>query len=397
MKQRFARPLAAALALAALLSIRTLPAPAQQNPDPRVADLVRTGVLRVALQPNIATKDPVTGEWRGVSVDLARELATRLGVTLRPIDYANPAKVLDGIQAGQWDLTFLGVSPERAAVVDFTPPYQETDLTYVVRAGASFRNVADVDRPGVRIAVNASSLVDLVLTRTLKHAELVRVETTAAALDRLRAGTVDAYATNRPGALDTVAQVPGSRMLEDRFSVSLAALAVPKGHPGWLAYFSEFIEQAKASGFVQRAIEREGVRGVQVAPPAANTAEQEVRSLFDRFILAQNDHSLTAVGDLLLDSPRFMWIMGGTHVFGREVGLKRFETAFQGTWHLEPSMEDLQVTSPREDVTLLYVPVVFTIGPAGQTGETTRFVMNQMLVKTEKGWQIASLVIIPVP
>jgi hypothetical protein len=97
-----------------------------------------------------------------------------------------------------------------------------------------------------------------------------------------------------------------------RFDVSHGALAVPKGHPGWLAYFSEFIEEAKASGFVQRAIERAGLRGVQVAPPAANSAEQEVRSLFDRFILAQNAHTLTAVGDLLLDSPRFMWISGAT-------------------------------------------------------------------------------------
>jgi ABC-type amino acid transport substrate-binding protein len=87
MKQRFTRPVAAALALAAPLSLRTLPAPAQQTPDPRVADLVRTGVLRVALQinPVIATKDPVTGELRGVAVDLTRELAARLGVTLRPI------------------------------------------------------------------------------------------------------------------------------------------------------------------------------------------------------------------------------------------------------------------------------------------------------------------------
>jgi polar amino acid transport system substrate-binding protein len=321
----------------------------------------------------------------------------RLGVTLRAIEYTNPAKVLDGTQAGEWDLTFLGVDPQRAAVVDFTPPYQETDLTYAVRAGASFRNVADVDGAGVRIAVNASSLVDLTLTRILKHAELVRVPTTAAALDLLRAGTVDAYATNRPGALDTAAQVPGSRVLEDRYSVSRAALTVPKGHPGWLAYFSEFIEQAKASGLVQRAIEREGVRGVQVAPPAPNSAEQEVRSLFDRFIVAQNDHNLAVVGDLLLDSPRFVWISGGTRVYGREAGLKRFETTFQGTWHLEPITEDLQVTSPRDDVALLYVPVVFTIGPAGQTGQTSRSVMNQMLVKTEKGWQIASLVMIPTP
>ena len=167
---------------------------------------------------------------------------------------------------------FLGVDPSRAAVVDFSPPYMQVDATYLVPAGSSIRNIADADQPGVRIAVSRNSVEEIVLSRTVKRAELRGVETMSAGFDLLRAGNADVLAAPRPTALLLSARLPGSRVLEDRFHATFGAMAVPKGQTGRLAYISEFIEEAKASGSVQRAIERAGVRGVQVAPPGNPSA-----------------------------------------------------------------------------------------------------------------------------
>lgn len=241
---------------------------AQQMPDPRVADLVRAGRVRVGLGlvPTSATKDPVTGELRGVAMDLARALAARLGVELLPVEYSSPAKILDGLKDGAWDVGFLGIDPVRLAQVDFSPPFLQEDWTYLVLAGSSIRTVTDADQPGVRIATGRNDAGDLALSRLLKHAELVRVETPDAAFDALRAGDVNVLAAPRPRLLQRSAQLPGSRVLEDRFHAVFSAMAVPKGQAARLAYLSDFIEEAKASGLVQRAIERVGLRGVQVAP-----------------------------------------------------------------------------------------------------------------------------------
>ena len=249
-------------------------ADAQQIPDPRVADLVRAGKVRVGLPLGVgATKDPVTGELRGVAMDLARARATRIGVELLPVEYLVNPQVVEAAKAGAWDVGFTGIDPSWAAEVDFSPPFMHVDFTYLVPAGSSIRSVADADQPGVRIAVMRNEYADRALGRILKRAELVRVETRDAALDLLRAGRADAYATARPLLLAYSARLPGSRVLEDLFDVVLVAMAVPKGQAGRLAYISDFIEEAKASGLVQRAIERAGLRGIRVAPPGNPKAQ----------------------------------------------------------------------------------------------------------------------------
>jgi hypothetical protein len=268
----------------------------------------------------------------------------------------------------------------------------EVDTTYMVPADSSIRSIADADQPGTRIAVGRANAADLFLSGALKHATLVRADTEAAAFELLRTGQADAFASNRTAILGFAPQLPGARILEDRFNVVLHAMAVPKGQANRLDYVLEFIEQAKASGFVQQAFGRHDIRGVQVAPPAAET---EVRALFEQFILAQNAHDLSALGELLLASPRFLWITAGSPVRGQDAALKRFGDLYQGTWRLEASAGELQVTSPQAGVAHLYVPVNFASGTTGQAAQTTRFVMNQTLVKTEKGWRIASLVLTP--
>jgi polar amino acid transport system substrate-binding protein len=255
-------------------------ADAQRVPDPRVADLVQAGKLRVGLHLAQYAKDPVTGELRGIGpgvllIEIVRELSTRLGVELMLVGHPTPSKVVECLKAGACDVGFVGIDPSRAAEVDFSPPISQFDFTYLVPAGSPIHSVADVDRPGVRIAVVRGHASTLALRPILKHAELVDAEIPDAAIDLVRTGRADALAAPRPGLLEYSTKLPGSRVLEDRYGVSLgSAMVVQKGQAGRLAYISEFIEEAKASGFVQRAIERAGERGVRVAPPGGPTAQK---------------------------------------------------------------------------------------------------------------------------
>ncbi len=244
---------------------------AQGAADPRVADLAQAGKIRVGLglgSPALAIKDAATGEMRGPALDLARALAAKIGIELQPIYYPRPGAVLDGARTNAWDVTFLVADPARATEVDFSPPFMQSDFTYLVQTDSSLRSVAQADQPGIRIAVPRGDASDLRLTRLLKQAELVRTDSIPAAIDLVRSGKANAYAAPRFVLLPEVARQPGARVLDDNFAVIFMAAMVPKGNPGRLAYVSEFIEEAKASGLVKQAIERGGLRGVQVAPAA---------------------------------------------------------------------------------------------------------------------------------
>jgi polar amino acid transport system substrate-binding protein len=229
-----------------------------QVSDPRVADLVRAGRVRVALFPPMYTKDLATGEVGGMAMDLTRALAARLGIEALPVEYATPGDVVEGLNAGTCDVAFLVIDPVRAAAVDFSPPYVERDFTYLVPTNSSIGSAMDADQSGVRIAVVRTHASTLALSHVVKHAALVQAESLDAAFDMLRSREVDLLASARQDLLKYSIQLPGSRVLKDRYGSSVAAVAVPKGHAGWLAYISEFIAEAKASGLVQRAIERAG-------------------------------------------------------------------------------------------------------------------------------------------
>ena len=249
---------------------------AQQLGDLRIADLVRTGKVRVAIglgTPALAIKNAATGEIRGPAVDLGRALAARIGVEFVAVEYPRPGAIVDGIRTNAWDVTFLVADPERAAVTDFSPPYMQSDFTYLVMAGSSIRSVADVDRPGVRIAGPRGDASILLLSRMLKRAELVGTDTLDAAVELVRTGGADGRAAPRPVLLAESARLPGSRVLDDGFAIISYVAMVPKGEAGRLAYVSEFIEEAKSGGLVKRTIEAAALRGVQVAPVGKSIAQ----------------------------------------------------------------------------------------------------------------------------
>src|SRR5262245_41546041 len=205
---------------------------AQQTPDARVADLVRAGRIRMALFPPQYSKNPVTGELKCIWADSARALAARIGVELVLVEHPTPLKMMECLKAGACDVGSLGFDPARAGDVEaFSPPFIEFDYTYLVRAGSSIRNIADVDQPDVRIAVVNAHASTLTLTRRRKRAELVSVDTPDTAFELLRTGRVDAFASARPVLIDYSTQLPGSRVLKQRYGANRPALVVAKGHP----------------------------------------------------------------------------------------------------------------------------------------------------------------------
>jgi polar amino acid transport system substrate-binding protein len=230
----------------------------QKTSDPRVEDLVRAGRIRIALFPPAYTKNSATGEIGGMQMELARALAARLGVEAMPILYPTPADALDGLRTGVCDVAFFAIDPEREAVVDFSTPYVERDFTYLVPAASTIRNAVAADHTGVRIAVVRGHASTLALSRIVKQAALVYADDLDRAFEQLRSGKADLLASARQDLPQYASRLPGSRVLKEAYASSYGAMAVPKGHPGWLAYISEFIEVAKASGLVRRALERAG-------------------------------------------------------------------------------------------------------------------------------------------
>ncbi len=235
------------------------------------ADLVSTGKLRAGINYGnfiLASKNQTTGESQGVAIDLLHDLARRLGVPPEIIAYDSVAVMGDAAPTNAWDVAFLGSDPQREKLMSFTPAYLEIDATYLVPGASPLHTVVEVDREGVRIAAPARANYELFLSRNLKHAQLVSTTGAKAAFDLLVAGKVDALAGLKQALLDVFGQLPGSRILEGRFMGVQQSIAVPKGRDAGLAFLRRFVEDAKRSGLVARAIEKLGARGVSVAPPS---------------------------------------------------------------------------------------------------------------------------------
>ena len=235
------------------------------------AELAPTGTLRVGINYGnvvLATKDPASGELYGVHVDLARELARRAGVPVELIGFDAAGTMVGGLKSGALDAALLSAEPARAGEINFSPAYVDIDATYLVPAGSSIRNVADVDRDGTRVAIAAKSAYEFYLSRNLKHAKLVAGPGTFGAYDVFVAGSLDALVGIRPRLVIESEKLPGSRVLEGRFMAIEQTIASPKGRDAAARYIGEFIEDVKASGFVAGLLVSHGVRGVSVSPAA---------------------------------------------------------------------------------------------------------------------------------
>jgi len=262
-------------ALPALLGTLVACAPAPTAPrataaPAALAELAPQGRLRAAINfgnPILATRDPAGGPPRGVSVDLSRELASRLNVPVELVTFDAAGKVVEAARAGAWDIAFVALDPVRGQDMLQSPPYVIIEGAYLVANDSPIRRNDEVDRDGIRIAVGKGSAYDLFLSRELKHARIVYAPTSPAVTDVFVAQKLDVAAGVRQQLEADARRVPGVRVLDGRFMVIQQAMATPKGRDTGARYLGEFIEEMKASGFVARALKRHAIEGAAVAPP----------------------------------------------------------------------------------------------------------------------------------
>jgi polar amino acid transport system substrate-binding protein len=234
-------------------------------------DLAPGGTLRVAINygnPVLAQKDAASGEPRGVSAEVARDLARRLAIPHAFVTFDAAGKVFEALSQGAWDVAFMAIDPKRAADIDFTPPYVIIEGSYMVPADSPLRVIDDVDRAGVRVAVGKGSAYDLYLTRTIRHAEIVRAPTGNEAIAMFERDKLEVAAGVKSPLLRYAQSRPDLRVMDGRFMVIEQAMGVPKGRTQALHYLRTLIEELKASGFVADALARSGQHDALVAPSA---------------------------------------------------------------------------------------------------------------------------------
>lgn len=237
-----------------------------------IAELAPTGVLRAGINLSnflLVTGKSPAGEPEGVSPDMARALATKLGVKVKYVTFPSPGELADQAGKGVWDIGLIGAEPQRAETIAFTAAYVEIEATYLVPAGSRLKTIAEVDAPGVRIAVAGRSAYGLWLDRNIKHAELVRADSLGGATEQFIRDKLDALAGLRPGLLTDIEKLPGARIIEGKFSSVQQAIGTAKKNTAGAAFLNAFVEEAKASGLVARLIEKHKVVGrLSVAPQA---------------------------------------------------------------------------------------------------------------------------------
>lgn len=226
------------------------------------------GTLRAAINfgnPILASRD-ASGAPRGVSVDLSRELARRLGVPVELVTFDAAGKVVEAVRDAKVDIGFVAIDPVRGADMLQTRPYVIIEGAYLVRNSSPIRANAEVDRAGNRIAVGRGSAYDLFLTREAKAAKLERAPTSPQVVDYFLANNLEVAAGVRQQLEADAKRLPGLRVLDGRFMTIDQAMALPKGREAGARYVNDFVQEMKASGFVAQALTRHGIEGARVAP-----------------------------------------------------------------------------------------------------------------------------------
>lgn len=235
-----------------------------------LAALVPTGTLRAAINlgnPILAKADPRSGKPFGVSVDLARELASELQVGVEYVVFDAAGKSAEALRLDQADVGFVAIDPLRSEGIAFTAPYVLIEGCYLVKADSPMHGNDDIDRPGIRVAVGNGSAYDLFLTRALQHAQIVRAPTSPAVVDTFMEQGLEVAAGVRQQLESDMRRFAGLRLLPERFMVIRQAMATPGSRPPEVVDFlAHFIEEMKASGFVEQARARHGIAGASVAP-----------------------------------------------------------------------------------------------------------------------------------
>jgi polar amino acid transport system substrate-binding protein len=253
-----------------LIMAMTSAASGQAQPSDIKRELAPTGTLRVGvlMVSYFAVPDEASGRLKGVIPDLGEELARRVGVPVELVRFENPGAIMAAFRNGAIDVTFLGITADRAEVMAYGPTVIDLQTTYLVPAHSTIQNIAEVDRPGIRILVPQRSAQEAHLKKTIAHATMipVAVEQPNEAVARIKAGEADAFSHVVPMLASAQPDLPGSRILPGSyFNVPVAVASAKERPEAVAAYCRAFIEEAKASGFVAQAIARAGAPGLVVS------------------------------------------------------------------------------------------------------------------------------------
>jgi polar amino acid transport system substrate-binding protein len=231
-----------------------------------------TGTLRASIDlgnPILANRKPEVPEPFGVSIDLARAFAERLGVGVEFVVFDAAGKSVEALRGEQADIGFFAIDPLRGEGISFTSPYVLIEGSYMVSQNSPLQNNEEVDRAGIRVTVGKGSAYDLFLSRELKAAEIVRAPTSPAVVGVFIEQGLEVAAGVKQQLEADLLRLPGHRLLPGRFMVIQQAMGTPKSRGNEAAEFlTQFVEDMKASGFVAQALQRHGIQGASVAPAA---------------------------------------------------------------------------------------------------------------------------------
>jgi polar amino acid transport system substrate-binding protein len=227
-------------------------------------EIAPTGKLRVAIGISAAGgaywSTKTEAGYAGVPVDLGKALADQLGVPVEYVTFSNSGKITDAAATGAWDVSFLPEDPERATKIAFGPIYEVSEATYIVKAGSTIKNFADLDQAGVKVvAVNDTTTMRGARAH-LKNAEVKGYQTFDEIFALLSKGEVDAFALSRDQLNALAKKIPGTRVLDETFKQTVTAVAVPLNHPLSLEYASKFMTEAKSSGLLRKAFDNNGLK-----------------------------------------------------------------------------------------------------------------------------------------
>lgn len=260
----------AALAVAVLIGLAGMVAAADGI---AARDVAPSGSLRVAISVGPAastfwaTRDPNSGEARGVTVELAKAAAAKLNLPLKLLEYPNSGEIAAAAAQDAWDISFMPADAEREKFVDQGPPYVVYASTYLVREAAGITTIAEVDRDGIRVGAIAGTSTSRSVAKSLKHATLTTFPKPEAAAALLREGQLDALAMGTDALIDIGKGLPGTRVLDEPVQSTGVVVTVPKNRPAAREWAAAFIEEAKADGTVRRILDSTGFAGTAVAPP----------------------------------------------------------------------------------------------------------------------------------